>query len=98
MLMYGIKIYETKNSWPSATPSPQGSPQFLVRSICKATSLSMFASHLSANPRSVKRSADLRALRLMSKVSCGDSVSALRKPSAYWSTVVAWKPAYISYV
>jgi hypothetical protein len=97
MLMYGIKIYETKNSWPSATLS-QDSPQFLVRSICKATSLSMFASHLSANPRSVKRSADLRALRLMSKVSCGDSVSALRKPSAYWSTVVAWNPAYISTV
>jgi len=66
-----------------------------ARWICKATSFSAFCSHLSANPLSVKRSEDLRARCLMAKVSSGDKVSAFRKPSAYSTAVVAWKPRRI---
>lgn len=81
----------------SKVPTARGHDgHFLVRMTCSFTSLSMFFNHLSANPRSVKRSADFLARCLMAKVSSGDNVNALRNPSAYSSAVVAWKPKVVS--
>jgi hypothetical protein len=62
---------------------------FFERSTWRATSFSIFASHFSAKPRSVKRSADLRARCRIASVSWGDIESALWKPSAYSCAVVA---------
>lgn len=58
----------------------------------KAISFPNCSTHLAANASSVKRLLEARARIRMANVSLSDIERATVKPSAYWVSVLAWKP------
>ena len=94
-----LELENRRGPHPSMHANPQNATEvswstahLLARATCNFTSRSIFRTHFSSKLRSVNRFADSRARRRIASISCGGSVSALWKPSAYCSSVEAWKP------